>query len=218
MCVLRTKNRYSPEQTHHHQGPRMQAHQKVNTYIRGAGPWSPGLEELRAIITSTELEETVKWGVPCYTLAGRNVVAIVSFKDYFGMWFYDAEALTDPDSVLQAAEGGKSKAMRQWRFTTKAEIKRRAIKSYLKRAIDLSRNRVPSKRVDPGPPTLPPELESALAETKLAQEAFARLTPGRQRDYAAHIVNAKREATKQSRILKILPMILAGKGLSDKYK
>ncbi len=41
---------------------------------------------------------------------------------------------------------------------------------------------------------------------------------GLQREYTDHIASAKRDETKQKRIEKILPMLVAGKGLHDKYR
>jgi uncharacterized protein YdeI (YjbR/CyaY-like superfamily) len=39
-----------------------------------------------------------------------------------------------------------------------------------------------------------------------------------QREYADYIASAKRADTRQRRIEKILPMIVAGVGLNDKYR
>jgi uncharacterized protein YdeI (YjbR/CyaY-like superfamily) len=39
-----------------------------------------------------------------------------------------------------------------------------------------------------------------------------------QRDYAEYVAAAKREETKQRRIEKILPMIVTGSGMNDKYR
>ena len=44
------------------------------------------------------------------------------------------------------------------------------------------------------------------------------LTPGRQREYNDHVGSAKREATQLARLDKIRPLVLAGKGLHDKYR
>jgi uncharacterized protein YdeI (YjbR/CyaY-like superfamily) len=44
------------------------------------------------------------------------------------------------------------------------------------------------------------------------------LTPGKQREYAEYITEAKKDETKLKRIEKIIPMIKAGIGLNDKYK
>ena len=46
-------------------------------------------------------------------------------------------------------------------------------------------------------------------------EAFGRLTPGRQKSYIYHIASAKQSATRAARVEKCVPKILAGKGLSD---
>ena len=62
------------------------------------------------------------------------------------------------------------------------------------------------------------ELQRLLKANKAAGAAFAKLTPGKQREYAQHIADAKREATRASRIEKILPMISKGIGLNDRYR
>ena len=68
------------------------------------------------------------------------------------------------------------------------------------------------------PVDVPPELLAALAKRPKVRKAFDSLTKGKQREYAEHIAEAKREATKASRLEKILPMIEAGAGLHDKYR
>ena len=50
------------------------------------------------------------------------------------------------------------------------------------------------------------------------REAIELVEAGKQREFADHISSARREATKTSRIEKILPMIAAGIGLNDKYR
>jgi len=49
------------------------------------------------------------------------------------------------------------------------------------------------------------------------KKAFASLSPGKQREFATHIAQAKRAETKSRRLEKITPMILKGIGLNDKY-
>ena len=65
---------------------------------------------------------------------------------------------------------------------------------------------------------IPELLKQAIAGNPKLKEAFHALTPGKQREYAEYIGSAKREATKESRLEKISPMILEGIGLYDKYK
>ena len=54
--------------------------------------------------------------------------------------------LADTEKVLVNAQEGKTKALRQWRFTSKKEIKVRAIKAYVKEAIELEKA---GKRIGP---------------------------------------------------------------------
>jgi uncharacterized protein YdeI (YjbR/CyaY-like superfamily) len=61
-------------------------------------------------------------------------------------------------------------------------------------------------------------LKDAFGSDKTFKAAYNNLTPGKQREYAAYVSEAKREATQLSRITKIIPMIKEGKGLHDKYK
>jgi uncharacterized protein YdeI (YjbR/CyaY-like superfamily) len=52
----------------------------------------------------------------------------------------------------------------------------------------------------------------------ILKTSFAKLTPGKQKEYIIYINEAKQEATKLKRLEKIKPMILQGIGLNDKYK
>lgn len=65
------------------------------------------------------------------------------------------------------------------------------------------------------PLTVPAELQAAPRKRKRAGTGFEKLTPGKRREYVAV---AKQQATKQKRIDKILPMIVAGVGLNDKHR
>ena len=45
--------------------------------------WGAVLKALRELIRGSELEEESKWGVPCYTLNGKNVLLLSAFNDYW---------------------------------------------------------------------------------------------------------------------------------------
>ena len=174
--------------------------------------------ELRRILLTLPLEETVKWGSPCYTANGRNVVGIGGFKQYFGLWFFQGALLKDAAGVLINAQEGKTKALRQWRMQSVDDIDANVIRRYIEEAIHLAETgqAIPASRnaeVD-----IPGELGQGLERTRGARAAFESLTPGRQREYARYIADARREATRLSRVEKILPMILEGRGLNDRYR
>lgn len=192
----------------------------VEEYLERSGDWRPVLKALREIALAEGLEETVKWGAPCYTQGGRNVISLVAFRDYAGLWFHEAEALPDPAGVLQAAEGSKSVSMKQWRFADAGVVEAADVAGYLRRAAALvarPRKKQAAKR-SRGPAEVPPELAAVLDGAKGARAAFEALTPGRQREYAAHVADAKREATRARRAEGCLEGILAGRGLHDRYR
>lgn len=173
---------------------------------------------LREILNSMDLQECLKWSLPCYTHNGQNVVGIGSFGSYFGLWFFQGALLPDSRGVLMNAQEGKTKAMRQWRMQSAKDIKPRFIRLYVREAIELARQGKAVKADRTRAVVMPPELQQALAQNKKAKAAFENLTRGRQRDYAEYIADAKRDETKGKRLQKILPLIVSGKGLNDKYR
>ena len=196
----------------------MKRYKTVDEYIEGAEHWQSELRQLRKILTSTDLEETVKWGGPCYTYHGKNIVGMGAFKAYFGLWFFQGALLTDSQQVLVNAQEGKTKALRQWRMQARKEIDPRLIRSYVKEAISVQTQGLDIKPARDKPLNVPPQLEAALSKNKRANARFKELSRGKQREYAEYIADAKREETKVKRLEKILPMIIAGKGLNDKYR
>ena len=196
----------------------MKRYKTVDEYIDNAEHWQAELRRLREILLSTELDETVKWGSPCYTYRGKNIVGIGGFKTYFGLWFHQGALLDDKAGKLINAQEGKTKALRQWRMTSDKEIDADLIVRYVDEAIALVEGNKAIKAERNQPLDIPEELARGLRKTRGATAAFRELTPGRQREYANYIAEAKREATRQSRTEKILPMIIAGKGLNDRYR
>ena len=196
----------------------MRRSRTVDEYIEDAGIWKDELKHLRSILQSTELEEDVKWGGPCYTYGGKNVVGMAGFKSYFGLWFHQGALLKDQKKFLINAQEGRTKALRQWRMQTAKDIKPAIIKSYVKEAIKLAEE---GKKIAPArkkPIVVPTVLKKAFQKNKSASDNFKNMRPGLQREYANYVADAKREDTKLRRIEKILPMISQGIGLNDKYR
>lgn len=191
----------------------------IEEYIEVNTHFAEELTILRNIIASTELEETIKWNAPVYTLNGKNVVGLGAFNNHFGIWFFNGVFLKDEKNLLINAQENKTKALRQMRFESKTDINEAEVLSYVKEAIE---NQKLGKEIKPTratkPVVVPIELKTAFTKNKNLENAFNVLTPGKQREYCGYINDAKRETTKLSRIEKIIPMILKGVGLHDKYK
>jgi uncharacterized protein YdeI (YjbR/CyaY-like superfamily) len=171
---------------------------------------------LQEIAHSCGLLEKTKWGKPCYTFEGKNIVLIQRFNDYIALMFFKGSLLKDPLELLWCI-GEHMQAPRQLRFTTVAEVIRLkpTITAYIDEAIDLERSgaKVPLKKA--ADLEIPEELQTRLNTSPLLKKAFAALTPGRQKGYIFQIAAAKQSSTRESRIDKYTPQILAGKGLND---
>tara|TARA_R100001369_G_scaffold91983_1_gene135007 strand:- start:669 stop:1265 length:597 start_codon:yes stop_codon:yes gene_type:complete len=196
----------------------MDTSEKVTAYIEKHEKWSKELSKLRSIFQKTELTEEVKWGAPAYTLNGKIVAGLAGFKNHYAIWFHQGVFLKNKENKLVNAQEGVTKALRQWRFEEGDPIETDLILKYIQEAIE---NCIAGKELKPKRKkevSIPPILEKAFKENKTLASAFKKLTPGKQREYANHISEAKRDATKESRLQKITPMIIEGKGLHDKYK
>lgn len=196
----------------------MRRAKSVDDYIQTAELWPAELTRLCTILRATPLVEDIKWGAPCYTYKGKNVVGIGGFKKYFGLWFHQGALLKDDAKVLVNAQEGVTKALRQWRMTTANDIKPAIIKRYVNEAIAHIESGNEISAVRGNSVTVPDILASAMRRQKGVTAAFRNLRKGLQREYAEYIDTAKRDDTKRKRIEKILPMIAAGIGLNDKYR
>ncbi len=196
----------------------MKRFETVDHYIASATQWQDELRQLREVLLSTGLTEEVKWGAPCYTHRGKNVVGMSGFKSYFGLWYHQGALLKDDKKVLMNAQEGKTRALRQWRMSAATDIKPSIIKRYITESVQYLDAGKEIKAERNKPIIVPPHLQAAFEAHSGAQQAYSKLRPGLQREYADYVADAKREDTKLKRIDKILPMILEGVGLNDKYR
>lgn len=179
--------------------------------------WTDELEILKSIINTTELVETTKWGGPAYTINGKNVLGIGGFKNFFTIWFFKGVFLKDEEGILVNAQEGTTKSLRQWRFTSVADIDRKLILQYINEAIANEKAGLaikPEKKAF----TIPEALQKELNISSELSAAFEKFTPYKQKEFIEFIGSAKREETILARLEKVKPLILNGIGLNDKYR
>ncbi len=194
---------------------------KVDWYFTKNKKWQVEIEALRTIVLEPqskvpELTEDLKWGCPCYTLDGANIVLIHVFKDYCALLFFKGTLLKDPGGLL-IQQTVNVQAARQMRFTSLEEIikRKKAVKSFIKEAIALEQAgvKVPMKSTREFEMT--EEFKTALEKQAALKKAFYALTPGRQRGYLLYFSSAKQASTREARVKKYIPHILKGKGIDD---
>jgi len=190
---------------------------KVDQYLSRQNRWKDEINLVRNIILEIkELDEDYKWMHPCYTLQGKNVVVIQEFKSYCALMFFKGALLKDPKGILiQMTENVQ--AGRQIRFTDINQVRKNKsiIKAYIREAIEIEKSgmKIQLKKASDYP--VPEEFQKILQENSTVKKAFNSLTPGRQKGYLFYFSQAKQSKTRESRIEKYIPKILAGKGLND---
>ena len=196
----------------------MKGHKTADEYITSVTEFKDIVVKLRSILLKTGLKEEVKWGIPCYTFSGKNVAGIAAFKEYAGLWFYQGVLLEDGHNVLINAQEGKTAALRQWRFTHVNEVDENVVVAYVEESVENFRQGRVIKPNRKKPLVIPDELINAMNKNAPLRDSFEDLKLSFKREYCDYISEAKRLKTKSDRLEKIIPMILEGKGLHDKYR
>lgn len=176
--------------------------------------WTEELLALREILRSSGLEETMKWGSPCYTHDGKNVAMMGSFRDYCSISFFKGVLLEDPEGVLEAP-GPNSRHARLLKFRSLEDVERLASQAlnFLNQAVEIQKKGLKVDAAEAEP--LPDELEARLLSEDGLWEAYEALTPGRQRSFILHVSGAKNPETRVRRAEKCVPKIWAGKGFNE---
>lgn len=189
---------------------------KVDWFFDKDTPWKKEYAELRALCLQSGLAEELKWGHPCYTLSGKNVVLIHGFKEYCALLFHKGALLKDSKGLL-IQQTPNVQSARQLRFTGLKQIiqQARIIRDYIAEAAEVERSgrKVALKKTAEF--TMPEEFVQRLKKAPALKKAFAALTPGRQRGYLLHFSSAKQAKTRETRIEQNVERILKGKGLED---
>lgn len=178
--------------------------------------WHEELKLLRKLILDCELIEESKWGVPCYTYKGNNILIMSAFKEYCSISFFKGALLQDTENILMKP-GENTQAARLIKFTNVKSIadKEQTLKAYIYEAIEVERAGLEVVFKE-NPESIPEELQQKLDGNHALKSAFEALTPGRKRGYILHFSGSKQSQTRIARIEKCIPKILDGKGFHDR--
>ncbi len=189
---------------------------KVDFFFDQAVKWKEGYKHLRSIVLDCGLTEDLKWGVPCYSYEGKNVVLIHGFKNYCALLFHKGVLLKDPNAIL-IQQTIHVQAARQIRLTNLKEIMdmEPTLKAYIYEAVEIEKLGLTVQLKKTAELNMPEEFSAQLKANPKLKTAFEALTPGRQRGYLIHFSQPKQSKTREARIAKYSPKIMDGKGLND---
>jgi uncharacterized protein YdeI (YjbR/CyaY-like superfamily) len=193
----------------------MQDFPDVQSYLDAAQQWPEEIAALRPLLVASGLDESIKWGKPCYALGDANIAIVQEFSDHLALMFFKGILLEDPEGVLEE-QGPNTHAAKRMTFRSVDDVRRRAetVSSYLSQAIAVEQAGTPL----PARPEeeIAEELQERLAQDPDLSVAFDELTPGRRREYNLYVSGAKQARTREGRVDKIIPRILEGKGLRER--
>jgi uncharacterized protein YdeI (YjbR/CyaY-like superfamily) len=190
---------------------------KVDAFVSRAKNWQGEIQALRSILLDCGLDEELKWGKPCFIFEGRNVAIIQPFKEHCSLMFFKGVLIQDTHNLLRSQGENTQSAMRL-EFTSRDQIKKTVVKSYVKQAIAVEKAGLKVDFKAKREPELPKELTQILNKDSKLAKAFHALTPGRRRGYVLHFTGAKQSDTRTARVEKCIPKILAGKGINDRLE
>jgi len=188
---------------------------RVDVFMKKTTTWREEYEILRELAIATGLEEDLKWGQPCYTLNGKNIFLLHSFKEYIAVFFMKGVVMKDPKSIL-IQQTPNVQAGRQIRFKNLEEIvkAKKVIKAYMAEAIAVEEAgiEVPLKKA--APVEIPKDIAAAMKKVPGLTVAFKKLTLSCQKEYMLYFDGAKKEETRISRVEKYAEKILSGKRMN----
>ncbi|MBW0006561.1 MAG: YdeI/OmpD-associated family protein [Sphingomonas sp.] len=191
---------------------------RIDAYIANAPPFArPILEKVRDRVHDVvpDVEEAMKWSAPGFTLDGKILLIMASFKAHAALNFWRGQEIGDGSP--------KAGAMGQFgKLTSIDDLPADAdLDALIREAAELSRKAPVSRKTkhEPKPaPELHPEFAAALAKAPKAKAVLDGFPPSAQRDYFEWISEAKQDATRQKRIATAVEWLTEGKRRHWKYQ
>jgi uncharacterized protein YdeI (YjbR/CyaY-like superfamily) len=202
----------------------MKKNQKVDDYILKSASFSqPILYKMRAIIeeAETHIEETIKWGFPCFTFQNKIICSFSAYKNHCVFRFWQGASLEDSEGILSKVgetEMGELSKIKNLEDLPKSEV----LIKYIRAAIELSQKGSAKK-----PLTKEKKLTIDLKSYDLPDifnsfpkqaEKFDSFSPSHRKEYISWIIEAKTEETKLKRIKTMMEWLLEGKSRNWKYE
>ena len=191
---------------------------RVDAYIARAQPFArPILEHIRERVHAAvpEVEETLKWSAPSFTLRGKILLMMAAFKAHAAMNFWRGQEL----------RGEKAEADGMGQFGKLTSVKNlppdKELDALIRKAAELTASAPAQRQVKHAPklpPGLHPEFAAALKAAPKAKATLDGFPPSAQRDYLEWVAEAKQPATRAKRIATSIEWLNEGKRRHWKYQ
>jgi uncharacterized protein YdeI (YjbR/CyaY-like superfamily) len=193
---------------------------QFDAYIARARPFAqPILETLRERVheLAPGVEEAMKWSSPGFMYGGKILATMAAFNEHasFGFWQH---------ALVMGEQAGREGMGSFGKMTQAGDIpSKKVLTPLFKRAMQLIDDGVKTPTVrktttPTGAPQPTPEFAAALKKNAAARKTLAGFAPSAQREYIDWIAEAKREGTRDKRIVQAIEWLAEGKQRHWKYQ
>jgi uncharacterized protein YdeI (YjbR/CyaY-like superfamily) len=193
---------------------------RIDAYIaRQADFARPILDYVRDVVHEAcpGVEETMKWNAPSFVHGGAILCAMAAFRQHasFGYWKHALVVGDDRPRVGMGSYG---------RLTSVADLPpKQQLLAHIDKAMRLNEAGVAARasaRTGKSklPVAMPQDLSVALHGNAKAKATFDGFAPSQQREYVEWITEAKRNETRQKRLLQAIEWMAEGKRRNWKYE
>lgn len=198
---------------------------RVDAYIEKSAAFAqPILNHLRDLIHThcPDVVETIKWGFPHFEYNKRAQFYIAAFKQHCAFGFWLASIMADPHGILQIEERTSMGALGKIE-SIKDLPSDKIMKDYIKQSMKLTDEGVkkvakPSAKEKATEIEVPDYFMAELKKNKKALAVFEKFAPSHRKEYLEWITSAKREETRNKRIVEAIEWMVEGKSRHWKYK
>lgn len=194
----------------------------IDAYIAKQPDYArPILEKIREAFHAgcPDIEEKIKWGHASFEYKGM-LGGMAAFKQHVAFGFWKARLMEDYDKISQ--RGAKSSFM-GGRFESLADLPaKKVLVAYVKEAKRLNDEGIKEPlRAKPKRPVkvvVPAELTAALKKSAKARATFEGFSPSHRKEYVEWITEAKRDETREKRLVTTIQWLEEGKHRMWKYE
>ena len=194
---------------------------RIDAYIAKAAPFAqPILSHFRELMhkASPDIKENIKWGMPAFELNGI-VTTMASFKNHMGIAFHKSSLMQDTHKLFSSADDAIGQLGKITSLEDLPDDK--ILVSYIQEAVKLDKEgkKIPKKPAQPKTEVqMPDYFATGLEKSPAAKQHFESFSPSAKREYIEWLLDAKSEATRNSRLERAMEWIAEGKPRLWKYQ
>lgn len=191
---------------------------RIDAYIAKAAPFAqPILTHLRLLVHRAlpDAEETIKWGMPHFTMRGKNVAGFAAFKAHCAFVIHGDGRQGSPEGE---GMGGYGKIASRDDLPPDAELESKVREAAERVAAGGTALKPRVKKPPKAEIAMPDDFATALAKRPQAQATLEGFAPGQRREYLEWITTAKQAATRDKRIAQAVDWLAEGKKRNWKYE